>query len=297
MQDNVEAKILGLNWDTKQDKFYFDFKQLITYVQSLPPTKRSILRATAKLFDPLGFLSPLIIGTKILFQELCKDKLGWDDKLEGSALKRWNQLKVDLSELSQIKVNRCYYDNQHIPTAQQIHGFSDASQRAYAAVVYLRTVYSDGGVSTCLVASKSRVAPMKEQTIPRLELLGATILAHLVDSVLSYYQFKPEVYCWTDSYTVLCWIKNEDNKQWKQYVQHRVSEINRLTNKNVWRFCPGSSNPADIPSRSCSTKDLTKLDLWWMGPDFLTKDIEEWPDMPTLYNSEASGPLIIASIR
>jgi len=189
VQDNGEAKILGLNWDTKQDKFYFDFKQLITYVQSLPPTKHSILRATAKLFDPLGFLSPLIIGTKILFQELCKDKLGWDDKLEGSALKCWNQLKVDLSELSQIKVNRCYYDSQHTPTVQQIHGFSDASQRAYAAVVYLRTVYSDGGVSTCLVASKSRVAPMKEH---RLELLGATILARLVDSVLPCYQFKPD---------------------------------------------------------------------------------------------------------
>ena len=117
-------------------------------------------------------------------------------------------------------MSRCYYDNQHTPILQQIHGFSDASQRAYAAIVYLRTLYSDGEVSMCLVASKSRVAPMKEQTIPRLKLLGATILAHLVDSVLPCFQFKLELYCWTDSYTVLCWIKNADDKQWKKYIQH-----------------------------------------------------------------------------
>ena len=91
-------------------------------------------------------------------------------------------------------------------------------------------------------------------------------------------------HCWTDSFTTLCWIKNEC--QWKTYVQRRVEKIRSLTDKDLWRFCPGVENPADIPSRSCTAADLVHNDLWWNGPSFLKAQIYQWPDLPTTYDRE-----------
>lgn len=138
----------------------------------------------------------------------------------------------------------------------------------------MRSLYEDGGVDVRLVTSKTRVAPLKRQTIPRLELLGALILARLINS-LDLTEGNVKTFYWTDSTTALCWIRNE--KPWKQYVQHRVDEIRRLTSKNDWRHCPGKQNPADLPSRGTSAKDLTKNAIWWNGPEFLYQPETEWP--------------------
>ena len=287
------VKILGLNWDCKADGLYFDLTEVIVLAKSLPPTRRSILSLSAKLFDPLGLLSPFIIGTKILFQILCKDKVGWDEELKGNLLKRWNRLVSELEALSTIKVPRCYYLVDEVLIEQQVHGFCDASERAYAAAIYLRSVYRNGDVKVCLISSKTRVAPLKRQTIPRLELLGATILARLINVVMNCLTSNPEMYCWTDSHTVLCWIKND--RPWRQYVRHRVDEIRKLTHKEVWRYCPGTINPADIASRSCSGQELVGQELWWRGPEFLRNSSEGWPNLPTQYESEAADKEIVKS--
>ena len=100
------VKILGMNWDTKQDEFYFNFKDIIAFADSLPPTKRSVLKASAKLFDPIGLLSPVIIGVKILFHMLCKEGISWDQEFEGPLLTKWKQFIRDLEALSQIRVPR-----------------------------------------------------------------------------------------------------------------------------------------------------------------------------------------------
>lgn len=141
-------------------------------------------------------------------------------------------------------------------------------------------------VSTCILTSKTRVAPMKKQTTPRLELLGATILSRLVHNVQKVLPIQPQVYCWTDSLTVLCWIKN--HHQWKQYVQIRVEEICKWVDRDNWRFCPGTENPADIPSRSCTSHELKSSELWWNGPGFLKDTCDRWPDMPTCHESETA---------
>ena len=222
--ESQEVRLLGVKWNTERDEFQFDFKEVTNFVKLLPPTKRSVLRISAKMFDPLGLLSPFIIGAKILFQVLCKSKQDWDSILDGHLLRQWKQLTEEFEAVSEISIPRCYFHlEQHSIISQQLHGFSDASVRAYAAVVYLRTEYENGHVSVCLISSKTRVAPLKEQTIPRLELLGATILSRLVSCIRKNSNLDYDTYYWTDSLTVLCWLKN--HKQWKQYVKNRVEEI------------------------------------------------------------------------
>ena len=130
------------------------------------------MKLSAKIFDTVGILAPFTISMKYLFQRLCIDNLDWDAELSGKSLSIWSSL---LREIHAIK------------SIHEIHGFSDASEKGYGAVVYLRTEYEDGTVEVNLVSSKTRVAPLKRQTIPRLELLGANILARLVNTCLNHF--------------------------------------------------------------------------------------------------------------
>lgn len=122
----------------------------------------------------------------------------------------------------------------------QLHGFSDASERAYATVGYVRSTYNDGQFEVRLAVSKTRVAPIKRPTIPRLELLGALILARLTNKLKSLGTEIPIV-LWTDSMTTLFWIKNE--RIWKQYVGQRVDKIRHLTAKRVVETLPLGGQP------------------------------------------------------
>ena len=274
IDEDIFVKVLGMNWNTLEDEIIFSFAELYKYASSLPLTKRSVLKVTAKIYDPMGFLSPLTVEMKILFQELCIEKTNWDSELKGESLRKWKSFLQDLILIDCYHIPRCYFACQ--PVDIQLHGFSDASERAYAAVVYIRSTYSDGQVEVRLVASKSRVAPIKKQTIPRLELLGALIFARLVNKLKSLDIESPAV-LWTDSMTTLCWIKNE--RVWKQYVGQRVEEIRGLTPKDSWRHCPGEVNPADLPSRGLSAKELSTSKTWWNGPNFLHNHVNQWPEM------------------
>ena len=273
------VKLLGINWNFDSDEFCYNLQEMVEYAQSLPCTKRSVLRLSAKVFDPIGLVTPLTGNMKILFQTLCTNDVKWDDDLEGEALSRWKRLVNELHALQDVRVPRCYFQCiDQLPRWHQLHGFCDASDLALAAAVYLRTEHTNGTVNVNLVASKSRVAPIKKQNTPRLELLGATILARLVKSivrVLASLKLDLEVILWTDSFTVLCWIRN--NRAWKPYVQNRVKEIREITCEYEWRHCPGEYNPADIPSRGCTGNELAKSQLWWNGPYFLTCSRDQWP--------------------
>ena len=157
--------------------------------------------------------------------------------------------------------------------------------------MYLHSEYEDGHVEVKLLSSKTRVARIKQQTIPRLELLGATISAKLVSNLLKALPREIKPIFWVDSRTVLYWIKQE--KPWKQYVQNRVQEICQIVPEAAWNFCPGPKNPADIASRGLSGKELVENSLWWNGPDFL-KNADNWPKLPPVKvdNEEAITELV-----
>ena len=142
-------------------------------MKGLSETKQSVLRVSAGIFDPLLLVSPLVIRLKLLFRSLCITNVNWDDSIEGEALSKWRSLISEFSCVNQLKVLRCYFRSSLNPILVKLHGFSDASAQAYGAVVYLRAVYEDGSISSTIIASKTHVAPLKVQTIPRLELLAA----------------------------------------------------------------------------------------------------------------------------
>ena len=167
---------------------------------SLPLTKRSLLKLVAKIFDPLGLLTPFTVTFKIMFQIICQHQV--DDELN----LKFITIRDEIIHLNAIEVPRYYFCTDTTLVEIQSHGFSDASRQAYAAVVYLRPVGSEGRVRVSLVASKSRVASTKQQSIPRLELLGAVILARLTKKVKD---ILIDTIHWVDSTAALCWIKND----------------------------------------------------------------------------------------
>ena len=145
----------------------------------------------------------------MLFQMLCIEGRSWDESLVGSTQEQWNCFTRELKALDKIRIPRCYFLSISVPTDIQLHGFGDASEHAYAAVVYLRSEYEDGTIVSGLVASKTRVSPVKKQSIPQLELLDSLILARLVETILRSLAKKIQTGLWVDSMSVLYWIKNE----------------------------------------------------------------------------------------
>jgi len=171
-------------------------------------TKRQIIGITARLYDPLGFMAPVIIRIKMFFQELCVRKVEWDEPLTGQLLSKWNVLISGFTGIV-TSIPRCYFWSVSDATSRcSLHGFCDASLGAYAAVVYMKTETASGS-STSFVASKTRVAPLSNQTIPRLELLSALLLANLMTTVIEALDFvqTASVTCYTDSKVALYWIK------------------------------------------------------------------------------------------
>ena len=289
---NNQVKVLGVSWDTELDELKFSVCDVLDYANKLPTTKRSVLKISAKIFDPLGVLSPFVIKLKSFFQQLCVEKVDWDKDLQGQLRLKYRSLLSELNEITDISFPRYLFQDEKVVSVQ-LHGFSDASETAFASVVYLRVEYEDGKIEVKFLSSKARVSPIKGQSIPRLELLGACLLAKHLDSVRQALSFEDsnrviETTLWTDSYTVLCWIRNP--KPWKQYVRSRVEQILNVSSRGQWRFCPGSLNPADIPSRGFRRSGPSQNKVWLEGPEFLKLPQNQWPkDIPTsnVENEEA----------
>ncbi|GFV40465.1 pro-Pol polyprotein [Trichonephila clavipes] len=277
------SKVLGIPWDVVHDYFTIDVKGLLqkNTKMSKPITKRIVLQSAGKIYDPVGFLSPYTIRLKCLLQELWLRKLSWDDELPPDIHAVWSQWWLELPFLSELKIPRKILDSSGDSSEVQIHTFSDASQKAYGAAAFLRVKHKDR-VSVDLVTSKSRVAPLKRLSLPRLELMGALLAARLAKEVKKILDQKcsTRAFFWTDSQVTLHWIKGP-NHRWKPFVANRVREIQSLTDPNSWFHCSGKDNPADLLTRGISVDALTTNSKWWNGSSFLrqidfqTKGLDE----------------------
>lgn len=263
---------LGLIWDPSRDTLRYEIN---VKLQKEWFTKRNVLSTIASIYDPLGLLGPVIASYKIFMQQLWHYNLNWDDRLPNALHQFWLELYSQLPMLRDITIPRLIKSKGHL-TDIQIHGFSDASENCYGACIYARSVNSEGHVSVHLICSKSRVAPVKQITLPRLELCAAMLLARLINKTLPALRLHvSKVFCWTDSTVVLSWLSATPTR-WKTFVANRVSEIQDLTEFCYWNHVKTDDNPADILSRGASPLRLQNYSLWWNGPSWLQNDGTNW---------------------
>ncbi|XP_055944433.1 uncharacterized protein LOC129975391 [Argiope bruennichi] len=265
-----ETQVLGLIWNKKLDTLKINMKWL-DGINVEKVTKRSMLSTVHKVFDPFGFTAPVMLCPKIMLQKAWTLGTSWDEEVTGELRKEFLQWFQELKHLSDIQIPRCVQASSKDISNCTIHTFVDGSKDAYAAVTFLR-IENNGRIELFLLAAKSRVAPLRGTTIPRMELLAAVIGARLANSVVEALGWKNvTIYYWSDSTTVLAWILREEN--WSVFVRNRVQEIRKLSNPKSWRHIPGDKNPADLPSRGCKAKHLVSL-RWWEGPQWMKNAFE-----------------------
>lgn len=268
------VKTLGLIWQPEQDILQFQVN--INEPNAGPVNKRTILSQLSKIFDPLGLLNPIILLGKIFMQQLWQLNISWDEPIPSSLQKNWSKYYEQLKEIEKIEFSRrviCSESHASI----QLHAFSDASQVAYGTCVYVRSIDKDNNISVALLCAKSRVAPIKQITLPRLELCAAELMAKLVDKLQRALNIPTlQIFYWTDSTIVLSWL-SEPSSNWETFVGNRVALIQDLTDINSWHHIDTKQNPADLVSRGALPTKLKNSSLWFQGPDFITQPMESWP--------------------
>lgn len=275
--NDLVHRVLGMKWDTATDTFMFsaDFGKIHETIKSADgcPTKRNVLRTLMSTFDPLGLISPYLVEGKLLMQNIWRSSIGWDDPINIKEFEMWVSWMKALKSLSNLQIPRCYGNNKIIN--RQLHVFVDSSEAMYGAAIYMRSESIDR-VELSLISSKSRVAPLKPQSIPRLELLAAVLGVRLMNNVLQGHDVTlDDIVCWSDSKTVLCWL-SMDPKLFKQFVALRVAEILDSTEAQQWRWISTKDNDADYLTKSRNLDDKFQTQ-WITGPEFLTSEPSCWP--------------------
>ncbi|XP_062712200.1 uncharacterized protein LOC134289763 [Aedes albopictus] len=273
------VKTLGLLWCPQRDVFKFKVPAL----PDLPAvTTRIVVSEMSQLFDPLGLLGPVVVNAKMFIQTLWAADLSWDSELGEDSAAWWRKYRADIERLHHLEVPRRVLWNTQ--SQYFIHCFCDASQKGYGCCVYIVSSDELGQLHSHLLTSKSRVAPLRGQSIPRLELCAALLGSQLVHNLLTNTNLSAPVTFWTDSAVALHWIKSRSNT-WKVFVSNRVAEIQRLTKDAPWMHVPTDLNPADHISRGMLPSQILHDKLWWHGPAFLTSPVDQWPEcavsMPT----------------
>ena len=270
-------RVLGVRWDYITDNFEFKVQ-----LKEKPPARRGILSVIASLFDPLGLVAPVTLPAKMLLQELCRRGLGWDEVIKEEDAASWIKWLQDLNLLSSLKVQRCFIPPgcKFEDLTVELHTFCDASSKAYATVSYLKFFDITGQIHCSFVMGKSRLAPIKMVSIPRLELMGAVLavkMARLIKHELDGKNWR--TYFWTDSTSVL-YVINNSNKRFPVFVANRLAKIDEGSNPNEWKYVDTKSNPADDATRGLSSAKLTAESRWFSGPQFLLEDERCWPAAP-----------------
>ena len=240
----LQERILGVAWNVQSDTFRFSVALLLR-----PRTRRGLLSTVNSLFDPLGFVAPVVLEVRLIYRNICQIELEWDESMPEQALRRWERWLSNLPDLRSISIPRSFHLNSYENMQKcQIHCFADASTLAYGAVCYIRAVDHENEVVCTLGMPKSCLVPAEETSIPRLELMAAVMAVELERSVKK----EPNLdlrtsVCWTDSKVVLQSIRN-DRKRFPSFVARRLALIEKNKCISNWRHGPTKQNPADLVS-------------------------------------------------
>ena len=277
------VKVLGMVWNINDDTLGFNTD--VSWDSIF--TKRSALRFCNQIFDPLGWLSPILIRLRLFIQKLWQEQIPWDKSFE--LIKDFKEKWTNLVSQAQIAAKRKLHRKAVWTENSQIHIFSDASKDSYGTVVYLRTPpcpeYPKGDVH--LVCSKSKVKPLDgKQTIPRLELSGMVLAAHQVPYLTKAWDLpnNSNFHIWCDAKVVLHWMEKQDIKE--TYVNNRVAQVRDLC-EDHWEsiklhYVPTDLNPADIITRQQKAEEFVNNETWWHGPTWLLNE-SDWPTTDHTY--------------
>jgi len=272
IEESYEIKALGVMWNISTDSFSFKLKRS----DSKQTTMSSVLSQIASIYDPIGWLGPVIITAKLFMKKLWTRQLKWNCKLPEDLQEEWNEFYDSLSSISSIKIQRQITCIK--PVAIQLHGFCDASISAYGIAIYARSVDTSGAIHCRLVTAKSRVAPSRQITLARLELCGLVLLATVMRRISKILNIvDSNVYLWSDSLIVLHWIQAEPARL-SVFVGNRVAQIQEQANGFKFRHVRSNQNPADVISRGMSAYELSSSEFWWYGPEFLKRPQQDWPE-------------------
>lgn len=272
LDDKGTTKTLGLQWTATQDRLEYSSSQP---TKAHKVTKRASLARVAQLFDPLGLVGPVIVQAKLILQALWKGHVEWDEVVPRDIQVAWTSFQAQLQRIHRITIPRRVTIADTVDV--QLHGFADASERAYGACIYIRSTDNTNRHQTCLLCSKSRIAPLKTQTLPQLEFCAAVLLIKLVRSVTKALTLTfRKIILWSDSTIVLHWI-NTPPHTLKTFVANRVTEILQGSTEKQWRYEPSEDKAADTLSRGAELDDLIHHKTWYQGPHWLEQSEDAWP--------------------
>lgn len=266
---SLPQRTLGVAWHTNKDKF-----EITTEVQNKPFTRRGILSVVNSIFDPIGLVSPISLGGRLiqrnalLTETLDSSKSTWDEPLPDAFRKPWEEWTEGLSDLHLLGVPRGFVPRGFgLVLNRQMFIFTDASKEAIGYVIYLRS-QGEGRVHVAFLCGNSRVAPRSTSSIPRLELCAALEATIAAQEILEEISLPIHGLSFlTDSLVVLGYLNNQE-KHFSRYVSRRSMAILSMTTPNQWHYVPSKLNPADLATRPQSPKTL-QHSSWFTGPPFL----------------------------
>ena len=250
----------------------------------------------SSIYDPLGFGAPFLLKGKQILQKLCDQGLKWDEELSKETAVEWIKWKDKLSDLESVYIKRCFIP----PTFRKIkdcslHYFSDACEKGYGEVTYLRAADGSGKVYCSLVMKKARVAPLKYINIPRMELVAAILSVKINVMVRKKFPATGEVF-WIDSEAVLGYIRNQSRK-FKVFVANRVEIIRGNSCVSKWFHVNTKINPADYCSKGIDVNNTKATETWFNGPSFLWQSESIWASNRRFFDVLSDDPELKKELR
>lgn len=271
---NESCKTLGIQWVPVSDNLKYNIKKC-SLDNKNPVTKRNILSIIAQIYDPLNLLSPTIITFKLIIQKLWSLRIPWDSSVPSDLEQLFIKMLKGLPCLNDLYIPRTVIPEGF--NLVDVHCFCDASKDAYACSIYVRSKDIQDNIHVHLLCAKSKVAPLKTITIPKLELCASLLGCQLIELVTNSLSLSVPIIMWSDSQVTLSWIGTEPSLL-QVFVANRVAKIQSFSNLHDWRYVNTKNNPADLATRGISPECLLNSSLWWTGPPFLKTDTSDWPD-------------------